>query len=62
MNRRKFLRGISTALVVLNSKSIFATDFGFFENKKPVLRFAVASDIHFGQPKTDYQQMLDTAL
>ena len=62
MNRRKFLKGISTAVIVLNSKSVFATDLSAFENKKPVLRFAIASDIHFGQPKTAYQEMLDTAL
>ena len=54
MNRRKFLQGISTAIVVLNSKSVFATDLSFFENKKPILRFAIASDLHFGQPKTAY--------
>lgn len=62
MNRRKFLQGISTAVIVLNSKSVFATDLSSFETKKPVLRFAIASDIHFGQPKTAYQEMLDTAL
>jgi Icc protein len=62
MNRRKFLQGISTAVVVFNTKSVFATDLSIFENKKPVLRFAVASDFHYAQPKTAYQEMLDTAL
>ena len=62
MNRRKFLQGISTAVVVFNSKSVLATDLSIFENKKPILRFAVASDFHYAQPKTAYQEMFDTAL
>jgi Calcineurin-like phosphoesterase len=59
MNRRDFLR-ISTPVIALlaNGQIVRATE-GILEDwkkKKLVLRFAIASDGHYGQPNTAYQQ------
>jgi Calcineurin-like phosphoesterase len=59
MNRRDFLR-ISTPVIALlaNGQIVRATG-GILEEwkkKKLVLRFAIASDGHYGQPNTAYQQ------
>lgn len=62
MNRRRFIQNISTALLVFNGKTLLASDLSSFAKKKIALRFAVASDMHFGQPETPFQQYLDTAV
>lgn len=62
INRRRFIQGISTAVLLINGKSLLATDLSAFEKRKPILRFAIASDVHFGQAKTPFQEYLDTAV
>ena len=62
INRRRFIQGISTAILLVNGKSLLATDLSAFEKRKPILRFAIGSDIHFGQAKTPFQEYLDTAV
>lgn len=62
INRRRFIQGISTAVLLINGKSLLATDLSAFEKRKPILRFAIASDAHFGQAKTPFQEYLDTAV
>jgi len=33
----------------------------FMGKAKPMMRFVVASDLHYGQPKTEYAAMTDSA-
>jgi len=56
MFRRKFLKQSSGAFLLLGSgKIIRITDaYENWLNKKPVLRFVVASDGHYGQKDTEY--------
>ncbi|HTE28870.1 MAG TPA: metallophosphoesterase [Chryseolinea sp.] len=59
ISRREFLRGISSAsLVVLGGGVIklSAADVVAFR-KKTALRFVVASDGHFGQPETNFNDL-----
>lgn len=62
MNRRRFIQNMSTALLLVNGKTLLASDLGSFGKKKPILRFAIASDAHFGQAQTPFQEYLDTAV
>lgn len=63
MHRRRFIRDLSTgALVLLNGKTLTAMGTGWAEGKKPILRFAVASDSHFGQSNTPFSEYLETAV
>jgi Icc protein len=63
MQRRRFLRDISaSALLLLNGQTLLASEGTRWKKKKPVLRFAVASDTHFGQPNTDFRNMLSTGV
>jgi 3',5'-cyclic AMP phosphodiesterase CpdA len=62
MNRRHFIRNFSVAFFLINGKTILASDLTQFEKKKLALRFAVLSDGHFGQPKTNYQEFYDAAI
>ena len=62
MNRRHFIQNISTALLLVNGKTLLASDLSEFGKKKLSLRFVVASDGHFGQPKTNYQEFFNTAV
>jgi 3',5'-cyclic AMP phosphodiesterase CpdA len=39
-----------------------ANELPWMGNRKPLLRFVIASDLHYGQPKTEYAAMTDTAL
>jgi predicted phosphodiesterase len=61
-NRRSFIKGsVSAALLAGLSPSVSAlaaTDHQFLikSEKKPLLRFAIASDGHYGQPGTDYKK------
>jgi hypothetical protein len=43
INRRRFIQGISTAVLLINGKSLLATDLSAFEKRKPILRFAIAA-------------------
>ncbi len=59
-SRRKFIRNISVAsLLAVGGKltNLTAAEVFQFRNKV-VLRFVVASDIHYGQPKTLYDEMI----
>ena len=56
MLRRKFLEQSSAAMLVLASGKIIRLSDVYEEwlNKKPTLRFVVASDGHYGQKDTEY--------
>ena len=57
MLRRKFLKQGSAALLILSSGKILRLSDSYEHwNKKPVLRFVVASDGHYGQKDTAYEQ------
>jgi len=59
MNRRDFIKASSPILALLaNGQIVQATEgiLADWKKKKLVLRFAVASDGHYGQPNTAYQQ------
>ncbi|MFT3932887.1 MAG: metallophosphoesterase [Chitinophagaceae bacterium] len=63
MNRRNFIKQATPVIILLaNGNIVKATGQYFNEwNKKKVkLRFAVASDGHYGENKTDYDNFYDT--
>lgn len=62
MNRRHFIQNMSTALLLVNGTTLLAADLSSFAKKKPVLRFAIASDVHFGQAQTPFQEYLNSAV
>lgn len=63
MDRRRFIRDASLMAFFLHQgQTILAADAPSLKGKKRLLRFAIASDTHFGQPKTPYQEMLDTGI
>ena len=55
MNRKDFIKQISFATFLLADGSIIPAFAENLSSKKSKLRFVVASDGHFGQPKTEYQ-------
>ena len=61
-SRRKFIKNISLASAFFLSGKVAALSPSEVMNysNKVILRFAVASDIHYGQPDTAYEQMLET--
>jgi DNA repair exonuclease SbcCD nuclease subunit len=63
MNRRSFIKDISCATAILLGGGIQTLSAAeVFERRKRVkLRFVVASDGHYGQPKTEYEAMFKTA-
>ncbi|MBL7744184.1 MAG: metallophosphoesterase [Chitinophagaceae bacterium] len=58
MRRRDFIKQASAAFVILQSGDIlsFTGDHDELRASRPVLRFAVASDGHYGQPNTEYEE------
>ncbi len=60
MNRRKFLQGLTPVLLILtNGESVYSfikPGTGLLKN--PKLRFAVASDAHYGQAETNFDLFL----
>ena len=63
MDRRRFIKGLSTgALLLYNGKTLTAMGTEWPDGEKPILRFAVASDSHFGQPNTPYSEYLESAV
>jgi len=61
-SRRQFIKNISFASAFLLTgkiSNLSAAEVISYRNKVK-LRFVVASDIHYGQPNTAYEQMLDT--
>ena len=57
MRRRDFIRQASSAFLLLSNGNLVSLANGIddFSHKKTVLRFAIASDGHYGQKDTDYQ-------
>ena len=63
MKRKEFLRlSVPAFLLLANGKIIKANDYLLSEDhrRKVKLRFAVASDGHYGQPKTEYENFFST--
>lgn len=61
MNRRRFIQNISTVALLINGKTVMGSELPFMGKTKPMMRFVVASDLHYGQPKTEYTAMTDSA-
>lgn len=63
ISRKEFLKqiGIGTLLIGGGISEIYGNEI-FMRRKKVKLRFIVASDAHFGQPKTDYESFLTNAI
>ena len=62
ISRRSFIKNISAASVILlggGIQSLTATEV-FEKRKKVKLRFVVASDGHYGQPKTEFDAFFKT--
>jgi metallophosphoesterase superfamily enzyme len=62
MNRRKFIRNLSLGTAFLWSgkmKSLAAAEV-FDLRDQVTLRFVIASDFHYGQPNTAFEEMTDT--
>lgn len=57
MRRRDFIKQTSSALLILSSGKILSVfnSYEEMQKKKPVLRFVVASDGHYGQEDTEYE-------
>lgn len=62
LHRRQFIKKLSTAVLLLNGQTLLASQATGLKAKNRILRFAVASDTHFGQSQTPYQEYLDTAV
>lgn len=64
LSRRNFIQQVSFASIFLLSgqvKALCASEVEAYR-KKVKLRFIVASDIHYGQPNTAFEEMLDKAI
>lgn len=60
MQRRKFLENISMASILLiDGKVLKINDLSDFSKRKTQLRFMVASDGHYGQKDTPFQEYFD---
>ncbi len=62
ITRRSFIKNMSLASAILLSgdlRSLSAAEV-YEQRKKVKLRFAVASDAHYGQPKTEFDALMDT--
>ncbi len=64
ISRRQFIKGISSASLVLLGGKVIALSAAdaLSLQKDSVLRFAVASDGHFGQPDTEFNNMHESML
>ncbi len=60
-SRRSFIRNISfaTAFLATGKFSSLSAEEVYALQKKVTLRFAVASDSHYGQPKTEFDAMIE---
>ena len=56
INRREFFKGVSAAVVISACGKIAAAVTPRHFDSKTIFRFAVASDWHFGEPKTEYDR------
>ena len=64
MNRRKFIKSLSLGTAFLWSgkiKSLAASEVFDFRDQI-ALRFVIASDFHYGQPNTAFEEMTDTLI
>ena len=64
MQRKEFLSlSVPAFLLLANGKIVKAHDYFLSEEhrRKVKLRFVVASDGHYGQPNTDYENFFSTA-
>ena len=61
MRRRDFIKQASSALIILsNGKVLSLIDLPVnTKTGKPILRFAIASDGHYGQPGTEYEKFFE---
>ena len=61
-SRRKFIKNISlaSAFFLTGKISKLSAEEVLLYQKQVQLRFVVASDAHYGQPNTAYEQMMDT--
>jgi hypothetical protein len=64
MRRRDFIKQTSSAILVLSNEKILslAGSYDDLMRKKPVLRFAIASDGHYGQKDTGYKKFFEEAV
>jgi len=65
MNRKKFLQSSTAVFLLLAGGKIVKAGEGWVNDsakRKLKLRFAVASDGHYGQPGTDYDNYFDTVV
>ncbi|MEO6317140.1 MAG: metallophosphoesterase [Chitinophagaceae bacterium] len=63
MNRRNFIKYSTPVILLLaNGRLLQAAEMDPYEweKRKVKLRFAIASDGHYGEPKTDYEQFYAT--
>jgi hypothetical protein len=63
-SRRQFIKNISMATAIIaggSIQSLTATE-AYDLRKKVALRFVVASDFHYGQPKTEFEAMADKVI
>lgn len=61
MNRKQFIQiAGSTMLLLGNGKIAKANNLAGFLNKKTLFRFAIASDGHYGEKNTDFQNHFST--
>jgi 3',5'-cyclic-AMP phosphodiesterase len=60
MKRRQFIQNVSLAtLIMVDGKVLKISDLGLFSKRNTQLRFMVASDGHYGQKDTPYQENFD---
>ncbi|WP_236973716.1 metallophosphoesterase family protein [Membranihabitans maritimus] len=59
MLRRNFIRQMAVGGIIIANGQIFARNFNPFANDVE-FRFSVASDGHYGQPDTDYEEYFET--
>ena len=65
MNRKHFLKGAAPVFLLLANGKLLQAQSRLLDtigDRKRRVRFAIASDIHYGQEKTDYDRFLRTAI
>lgn len=64
MRRKEFLKIASPIFLLLANGDLLnaSNHWTHLTKRKPRLRFAIASDLHYGQNKTDYDTFLKTAI
>ena len=63
MHRRRFIKDITAGgFLLFNGMTTPASGTDWQRRSRPILRFAVASDSHYGQPDTPFAEYLDAAV